>query len=208
MNMFAFPLRYLSLESERGRRLYWLDAGSIAAVTILTSAPFIAFDQANFFHKDGFVDKVGTFSSVLTGFYVAGLVAVATFARDTTGIDKVIEVGRVRMPIKGREPEYLTRREYVCSMFGYLAFVSMALTIASIVCVTALGTNLFFKGLWFHFNAEVTHLSASPIRAAVIIFFNLALSSLLVTTVRGLYYLIGRLYDRAPTPLPRDDHDR
>lgn len=140
MDLIGFPLRYLSLEDALGRSLYKRDLLGMFLVTVFITAPFILVPGANFFHKDGFVDKAGSFSSVLTGFYVAGLVAVATFPRDKRGLDKTIEVGPVRIRVRrDEEPVSLSRREYVCAMFSYLAFMSMALTITSIVCVTTAG---------------------------------------------------------------------
>lgn len=212
----AYPLRYLSLEAQSGRRLLWRDLPGMVIVAALTAAPYFIFGEANFFHKDGFIDKVGSFSSVLTGFYVAGLVAVATFPFNKSGLDKAIEVGPVFLPKRQvnndersdeqeDDREALTRREYVCSMFGYLAFMSMLTTILSIMCVTAASkVGKFDPATWelWKLNISLTH---STVRLALISISCLVLSSLFVTTSRALYYLIDRLYASSPEILPFPD---
>lgn len=210
----AYPLRYLSLEARSGRRLIWRDLPGMVVVAAFTAAPYAVFDQANFFHRDGFIDKVGTFSSVLTGFYVAGLVAVATFPFNRAGLDKVIEVGPVFLPKRradeddigpgqqDRDREALTRREYVCSMFGYLAFMSMLVTVLSIMCVTTADfVGKFNHVTWSVRGVDMT-LTHANVRLAVVGISCLVLSSLFVTTSRALYYLIDRLYASSPEVLP------
>lgn len=209
----SYPLRYLTLEGQTRRRLIWRDLPSMALVASITAAPYLLFGEANFFHKDGFIDKVGAFSSVLTGFYVAGLVAVATFPFNRAGLDKVIEVGPVFLPkpqskkddqtdFKEIDREALTRREYVCSMFGYLAFMSMLTTILAIVCVTISDkvgrVENISLGPWLG-NISLTH---GMFRGVLIGISCLVLSSLFVTTSRALYYLIDRLYASSPEIIP------
>lgn len=210
----AYPLRYLSLEARSGRRLIWRDLPSMMLVAAVTAVPYAVFEQANFFHKDGFIDKVGTFSSVLTGFYVAGLVAVATFPFNRAGLDKVIEVGPVFLPTPranddklsseqdDRDREALTRREYVCSMFGYLAFMSMLTTILSIMCVTIADWVGHFKPITWAVRGIDVSLTHADVRLGVVGISCLFLSSLFVTTSRALYYLIDRLYASSPEVLP------
>ncbi|WP_019831146.1 hypothetical protein [Sphingomonas sp. PR090111-T3T-6A] len=207
MGLTGFPLRYLVLEDARGRRLVWRDLPGMLALVVLMSAPFLLIPGANFFHKDGFVDKIGTFASVLTGFYVAGLVAVATFPRNIHGLDKVIEVGPILLPVADGERERLTRREYVCAMFGYLAFMSMIVTIIAIGCVTVSDWFKHIPGVHRTLAGTQVSIPRRWLRAVPLLGGNIVLSSVFTTTVRALYYLIDRLYVTSPKPLPREAAD-
>jgi hypothetical protein len=206
VHALIFPLRYLRLKTEKGWRLWMSDIPAAVAVGLLLSCPYMLIDQSNFFHKDGFLDKIGTFSSVLTGFYVAGLVAVATFPRNEAGLDKTIEVGKIKVSVEeGEEDEYLTRREYVCSMFGYLAFSSLLITAFSIVAVTTSDGLSVVGDYQWNYERLTIFISKSWLRGLAIGSCSVALGHVFATTVRGLYYLIDRIYAFAPTPLPRKD---
>ncbi|RSU77403.1 hypothetical protein BRX37_05975 [Sphingomonas sp. S-NIH.Pt3_0716] len=209
MNIPFYPLRYLSLRGENGFPIWWRDIFLILLFLLGISIPFIIKNNANFFHKDGFIDKVGTFSSVLTGFYVAGLVAVATFAHQVNGLDKTIEVGRIKYPHKkGEDAEFLSRRQFVCSMFGYLAFLSLIITLASIVIVIVADANPKVEDASFSFSDWRVDIDKNYMRGVSIILFNIPVASLTITTLHGLYYLIDRLYAVSPSLLPLKDEER
>lgn len=206
MRALAFPMRYLRLQTARGSKLWLRDLPGAVIVGLLISLPYLLIAGANYFHKDGFIDKIGTFASVLTGFYVAGLVAVATFPRNPAGLDKVIEVGSIKVPGRGgEEDEFLTRREYVCAMFGYLAFVSLIITTMAIICVTTSDWMNGLKDQAFAFRGRTFALPKEWLRGAAVIMSSLVLGHVFITTVRGLYYLIDRIYAVVPTPLPRKE---
>ncbi len=61
---------------------------------------------------------------VLIGFFVASLAAVATFQRP--GMDENMRGKAPTLQGKG-----VTRRQYLCYMFGYLAFMSIAVYFGS-----------------------------------------------------------------------------
>ena len=175
-------------------------------VAALISAPYLLLDSSNYFHKDGFVDKIGTFASVLTGFYVAGLVAVATFPRNEAGLDKTIEFGKIILPSANREnDEYMTRREYVCAMFGYLAFASLIITTTSIIAVTTSDWMNGFSDQTLLFAGQRITFSKICLRSVAVAGCSIILGHVFATTVRGLYYLIDRIYAVAPSPLARKD---
>jgi hypothetical protein len=190
-----FPLDYLKLENAWGKLVIRRDIVAWIIVSVLLSTPFIAFDGMNFFHKDGFLDKIGTFSSVLTGFYVAALIAVATLSSNFANLDSKIETGVIRRPseFESESPEDLTRREYVCLMFGYLAFVSLVLTGASLIIV-ALSPVVHPFSIRLQVHSYYSIWDYRWVRALVILTASVPISSLAITTVRGLYYLVERLY--------------
>ncbi|MDR6146148.1 hypothetical protein QE363_001941 [Sphingomonas sp. SORGH_AS870] len=224
------PLNYLRLVDYRRVRLIYQNITAHLVLFILFSAPFLIFEKANFFHKDGFIDKLGSFSSVLTGFYVAGLLAVATFGEHGTN-DKPITVGPIILPKRrhhllgwrrnanpsGGESEFedddladdqhLSRREYVCYMFGYLAFASLVITIFSIVVVSVLSAGSQIRPLHHQLGAYRLTVKPDFFRGMMVIAVSAYLSHVIITTCRALYYLTDRLYAKEPELLPRTDDE-
>lgn len=185
-----FPLLYLKLENAFGRYIIRRDIVPLFLLIGLLAGPFLFFGQANYFHKDGFVDKVSSFLAVLTGFYVAALIAVATLSSKFADLDLPITDGEVRLPSKdGEAGELLSRRQYVCYMFGYMAFVSLFLSLACIALVV-LSPLLADEG----FSIWSVRIAHSWVRGTGILILTIPLASLALTTVRGLYYLVERLY--------------
>lgn len=207
-SVLTYPLNYLKLKDEKGNRLFRRNSLALVSLVTVLSAPFILFD-ANYFGDKGFLDRFGSFSAVLTGFYIAALVGVANFASSVGDLDSEIEVGPISRPnpnpLEGEQKEeLLTRRQYVCSMFGYLAFVSLVLSVGAILLIvtavplrSTIGTLMEWVGLGSIKN-ELHFLSA-----VVVVGFNIILAHLLVTTFHGLYYLIERLYAKKPKILPK-----
>jgi len=207
-SVLTYPLSYLSLKDEGGNRLFRRNWLALMTVVVILSAPFILFD-ANYFGDKGFLDRFGSFAAVLTGFYIAALVGVASFASSMGDLDNEIEVGRITRripnPVEGEGPEeYLTRRQYVCSMFGYLAFVSLVLSVGAVLLIVGADpARAATEALARWLGGQVDHYGLQIVRALVIVAFNLVLSHLLVTTCHGLYYLIDRLYAKKPKILPK-----
>jgi len=189
-----YPLRYFRLVNDEKRHLELWPTLLLALVLAL---PFIFVPGTAFFHKDGFLDKLLILTSALTGFYVAALVAAATFTHPD--LDKVFKAGPVALVTRDNGQkimEYLTRREFVCRIFGYLAFSSFVISLFASLFVGASGFD----------HAAVTHWrligpfiggNYLPVTRAVVIFcFTLAIAHLAVVTGLGLYYLIDRLHRR------------
>ena len=193
----TFPFRYLTLRTAKRWPLPVRDLIPTVLLIIILATPFLVFDTTNYFHKDGFIDKLGTFASVLTGFYVAGLVAVATFSHELGDLDEVIKIGPIIR--KGKTPEqdtHLTRREYVCQMFGYLATLSLIITLTSIIAVI-LAQSLNLPSDWI-MPLTTLRMEKETMRAVAIVIMSIPISHLVVTTTHSLYYLIDRIYDKKP----------
>lgn len=199
MNVLTYPLRYLSLCDEHGRRLYLRNLVTVILLTIAFTLPFWLTD-ANYYADGGLLDRFGNFSAVLSGFYIAALVAVASFGPSLGDIDDVIQVGKItRAPDEeGDEPETLTRRQYVCSLFGYLAFLSLLISVLGIVVVTVAGAGSKMLGL-----LDVR--AVRPVGLLLAIVINLIIAHMIVTTCHGLYYLIDRLYAKSAKLLPKSE---
>jgi hypothetical protein len=180
-----YPLRYFRIENSEKRRI---DAVATIVIAILVSSPFIFIHGAVFFGQGGFLDKLVILTSGLTGFYVAALVAAATFAHPD--LDKTITAGPLALVTKdadgNRIREALTRREFVCTIFGYLAYLALALSVLSAAAISLSGIDLP-KGhddlVWYG-------------RAIGVFVFSMMTAHLIVATSLGLYYLMDRLYRR------------
>jgi hypothetical protein len=159
----------------------------------------------NFFGTDGVVDRIGTLTSTLTGFYVAALVAAATFASSHAELDEVIKKGKVYQLtlVEGQPDEdYLTRREYVCAIFGYVSISALLISISSILIVSisdAVSTTMR-PGTWT--DCAIEMLAGLSALIYMILVFHL-----IITTAHGLYYLSYRLYigEGAPVDQPWGD---
>lgn len=206
--VLTYPLSYLSLKDESGRRLFRRNWVAVLVAVVVMSVPFIFFD-ANYFSDRGFLDRIGSFAAVLTGFYIAALVGVASFASSVGDLDEEIEVGRISRPAPDPaenedSEEFLTRRQYVCSMFGYLAFMSLMLSVGAILLiVVADPAHVAISATASWIDVETVTWLQTVGRAAVVMGFNLVLAHLLVTTCHGLYYLIDRLYAKKPVLLSK-----
>jgi hypothetical protein len=182
----AYPLRYLRLKNAEKSAIEWI---ATFGATVALAAPFIFIPGAIFFRNGGFLDKALILTSALTGFYVAALVAAATFAHPD--LDKTITAGPIALISKDDDgvkiAQALTRREFVCMIFGYLAFLSMAISVLS-----SLAIGIAESGLMKIISATIFWY----LRALAILGFSLMVSHLMVVTSLGIYYLMDRLYRR------------
>lgn len=199
-NPISFPLRYLALQDEKKGKLYRRDWARVLLGACAVSLPFWV-TGANYFGSDGFIDRVSAFTGVLTGFYVAALVGIASFATTDRGMDEVIVSGAIIDPRQGQgEGEPLTRRQYVCALFGYLAFLSMIFALAAILLLS-------IAPFWAQvqaFTPDQASWALWLIRGAVLFLINGVIAHIVITTCHGLYYLIERLYSERDKVNPKD----
>ncbi len=187
-----YPFVYFRLQNEEKRRFDVLPTLVLASII---TAGFSLLPNAVFFEPDGFLDKCLNLTSALTGFYIAALVAAATFSHPD--LDKVIKSGPVVLITKGADgrkiQEALTRREFTCAIFGYLAFAAMLISLCA-----ALGVGLskvrWDELPWPTIGGVVASSYLPWGRAAVVFVYSVAISHLIVATALGLWYLMDRLY--------------
>ena len=194
MDKIFFPLRYLALVNPEKRRVELITTISIAT---LLSGPFLMLVGTNFFHPNGFMDKLLTLTSCLTGFYIAALVAAATF--NLSDLDNPIRFGNVYIVRRDHDgvkiQENLSRRQLVCHIFGYLSFLSFFLSVVFGYCVSLAGSFPFSFTSGF---SENIHWLLMIIRALAIISVNLVISHLLIVTNIGIYYMMHRIFKAEP----------
>ncbi len=194
-----FPLRYFALINSEKRHL---DLWPTLLLTAVLATPFIAIPGASFFQSGGFLDKLLVLTSALTGFYVAALVAAATFPRGD--LDKPITLGAISLPMKidgEKVVANLTRREFACTIFGYLAFSAMMISIFGglFVALGPVSTKAVRSLPWV--GHLMTGYRYEALRGVFVVAFCVAISHLAVVTSLGLYYLMDRLNRRDPEVL-------
>ncbi len=201
MLVFTSPFKYLRLRNERGTRLAFRDLLPVLIITAIFSAPFILLDQVNFFRPTGFVDRIGSLAAVLAGFYIAALVAVGSFSASIGDLDSPITNGKIFL--HKNDDTSLTRREYICAVFGFLSFLSLFIAIASsFILIIAPSLSVMASGR----TVSLLGCETSPshvLRYISIFLYCLTLSMMIVTTFYGLYYLTDRIYAKSPKILPK-----
>jgi hypothetical protein len=204
-----YPLRYFALVNNEKRHI---DLWPSIILAVLLAAPFVALPGTSFFSPNGFLDKLLTLMSCLTGFYVAALVAAATFSHPD--LDKTITAGPIALVTKDHDgkriTELLTRREFACTIFGYLAFATLTLSIIAAFLIALSNAKLVALsggGNWAAFFASSYFLY---VRGVVIVAICLTAAHIFIVTCLGLYYLMDRLYRRdrrIVTPKSSTDSD-
>jgi hypothetical protein len=138
------------------------------------------------FGNAGIVNSINGLLNALIGFYLAALAAIASFPNNT--LDQLMKGRTPEIYIRrggSKNLEKLTRRRFLCILFGYCTFVSIliyfigvtsSLLLPSLSSITFfISWKTFFKFSWLS------------------IYFFLV-SSLLITTLLGLHYLVDRMH--------------
>jgi hypothetical protein len=151
------------------------------------------------------VDGLGSITTVLAGFYVAGLVAMATFFRENSSLDDVITVGPAILHFGTESEEHLTRRQYVCAMFGFLVATSFLLAISSVMLRSFSPAIKIVIGNEALTIRSTTFLFAQVAEILAVCMWMFLFIWQLVLTSRSLYYLMDRIYDVRPVLGRRSD---
>lgn len=193
------PLKYLRIRSECGRLIALRGVILAVLVALIFMSLLHQVDELNLYGDGGLIDRIGEFISTLTGFYVAALVAVATFSQGSPEMDEGMVSGKLHVKIEGGNEE-LSRREYLTALFGYLVTLAFALSLTSIIFVVIGGAfdkisgSLQVNGLNFSYHYVVSFATSA-------LYFAL-LFHLIVETSSGLYYFIDKLYRVKPRIKP------
>lgn len=179
------PFGYLNIKGVSGKLVYdWLIP---LFLSILSSLYFhFAITKPELLlSSDGFFKSTISFISILPGFYIASLAAIATFNRKQIDDPLISDGGTPYIYIKGvkengrpyRTKEDITRRLFLCMLFSFLTAESILL-------------------IMIH-NFAIPYISISESAYALSIYlfiFLFLLWQLLVTTFFGLYYLGDRIH--------------
>ena len=189
---------YVRLRRQDGARVMAVEIWSSFGLASAFAFFWLLIGAPNSFGKDGLIDGLGSITTVLAGFYVAGLVAIATFFRENSSLDEVITSGPAILDWGTIDEEHLTRRQYVCSIFGFLVALSFILAISAVVLRSSSRSIVkAFEGVAFkvfEYNIALNgFLEIAGIFTWVFVFI-----WQVILTLRGLYYLMDRIYDVTP----------
>ena len=166
------PLRYLAIRHGTKPRFDW---GWPIILTVITMSVFRFLPvQPEILGDGGVLKGVRDLIALFAAFFVVALAAVATFSRET--LDRPMQ-GTAPMLANGE----LTRREFVCYLFGYLAVMSFILFLAAVaaqIIAPSLRAELSINALWW----------TKAISGTV---FAFGFWNMFVTTLFGIYFFGG-----------------
>lgn len=177
------PVAYLRIKHPVKRHFDWtlplfLTGFSALLFFSLPSLPAVS-------GPEGLVFVVTDLIKILVGFYIASLAAVSTF--DRPSMDEMIagEEPTLSVSRKGIEKTIkLTRRRFLCYLFGYLSFLGMA---------------LYFLGATSNLLANPLHETLCPkyyeaAKYSFLALYFFFVFNLLTTTLLGLHFLTDRIH--------------
>lgn len=137
------------------------------------------------FGQNGIISLIIGIVQMLTGFYIASLAAVATFKKKGMDDHMKGQTAELKIMKKGVcDIETLSRRRFLCLLFGYLAFISIVV--------------YFTGGLANIVAPTVSNFISIKLRMIVkwgfLWFYLVVTANLLVTTLLGLFYMIDRIH--------------
>jgi hypothetical protein len=183
------PMRYLRIR--QGVSLFKSKAVYDWVLPLALSIPatYIGYKYSiGIFSEKGVIGGFQKLLEILVPFYIAALAAVATFARE--GLDEPLKGHAATVSIRHANGEWiehvLTRRQFICYLFGYLSFLSLVLF------VVILFLNLVSQksGAVFH---ETFGGYLSYAKMFVIYIFMVPIWQMIVTTLLGVYFMSERL---------------
>jgi hypothetical protein len=184
VSLLLRPFDYLRIRHDAKNLFdWWIPiALAIATVAIVAVLP----QRISLLGNPGLVSGFSGLLQVLTGFYIAALAALATFNKDD--MDKLMsgDPPRLLTTVRGEDKEIrLTRRRFLCLMFGYLSLLSLLLY------MIGLGAQLFG-------NNVAALVRSEDIRTAfyysALFFYSLVMFNMVITTLVGLYYMADRMH--------------
>ncbi|MDE1489063.1 hypothetical protein KKI90_22850 [Xenorhabdus bovienii] len=130
--------------------------------------------------KDSLISLVNGILQILSGFYIASMAAVSTFQKK--GMDDVM---------RGSAPtlrdEELTRRKFLAYLFGYLAFMSIAMYFVGGA------TQLMHSSI-----KEMSLLSLPFMKNFLLFIYLIAICNIIYTTTLGMFFMIDKMHDEEP----------
>ncbi len=186
MKLFS-PLSYLRIKHEEKD---WYDYKIPFAVSlVVTIVYYFHANKISLIETNGLLLQVNGLLQVLIGFYIAALAAVSTFSNSS--IDEVMAGVPPTLVEKFRGQKLtveLTRRRFVCYLFGYLALVSFMLFCFGMISI--LIGKPFHSWLLTFWSLDAI-LWLKTVFVGVYIFI---LMNIITTTLLGLYFLAVRFH--------------
>jgi len=185
--------RGLAYRSIKHRDMHWYTTTVPLALTLVASASILLLpNPPPLLGKDGLVASSLSVLSTLPGFFFAGLAAVATFNGMNMDAEMPAPAPTVRVQVGGTSSVIsLSRRQFLSYLFSYLVLISFALCVASLALSAVTPTLLELKSgilanghyaFWF------------TVRALGVMSYLAVASSVLVTTLHGMFFLTERIH--------------
>lgn len=179
------PLNYLRISGYSLGKFNW---GYPCAFAIITSVYIWLYpsDISIFKGDNSLLSGLLNFLNLLPGFYITALAAVATFNRKT--MDEELDGSKATLyaqengQIKERN---LTRRRFLCYLFGYLSFISLFLFIVGIVIKIAPPTE-FIPLKYYNYKKYFECILA--------FLYMFTFYQMITVTLVGLFYLSDRMH--------------
>lgn len=184
------PLSYLRIKQKV--KFYFDVVYPIAVTTIVLLAAYSLPEKVNVFGTSGVIFQISELLKMLIGFYIASLAAIATF--QAAALDQPLSGSTATLWVSRRGAGFdksLTRRQFLCYLFGYLAFMSLFMFSSGMLAVSLAADikNLIDPAyqIWVKGGFSGVYI--------------LILSHMLIATLLGLHYLTDRLH-RPPETAP------
>ncbi|WP_085904179.1 hypothetical protein [Kiloniella majae] len=185
------PLNYLRINVSKDGK--WLQGKKIydlllpLGIAIFTTIVFwFVRNHSSITGTEGIMADIKGLVQLLTAFFIAALAAVSTFPNDT--LDEGLSGSPALLKVSNQsEPTTLTRRQFVCYLFGYLSLMSI-LTFLFISISQGLSEELR-ELIKYLIPSQHISLVIDSVRTFGIFIFSLIIGNLLITTLLGLYFL-------------------
>lgn len=186
------PLDYLRIKhSEK----LWVDYYAPLVMTFL----FIIFIynlplSLKIFGDKGLIEIITGILQILTGFYIASLAAISTFNKK--GMDDIMpgEPPTLKVSYRGSiRTDRLTRRRFLCLMFGYLAYLSLILYFLGETANLIKENAMIIVAVQYHAMVKWVFVS-------IYLFLS---NNLIITTLLGLYYMVDRIHRSDPKAIEK-----
>ena len=173
------PVRYLRIRHDIKAKFDWGWPVGLTAATMLMF--WLLPVRPPILSEHGFLKGIRDLIALFAAFYVVALAAVSTFSLET--LDE---------PMEGTTPTLdgkdLSRREFVCFLFGYLSVLSFALFLTS-VAAEIISPSLH---VW------LSEMALAWVRAITGALFTLGFWNMVITTLLGVWFLVERVHLRTP----------
>jgi hypothetical protein len=144
--------------------------------------------KGTLFSEHGIIGGFQRLLELLIPFYIVALAAVATFER--RGLDEEMKgqpaILALRRASGEKADHFLTRRKFICYLFGYLASCSLCLFVIILMC-----------GLWeeqlARMAAVVFGAWTKYMKIGTLLVFLVPIWQIIITTLLGVFFMSERL---------------
>jgi hypothetical protein len=183
LQILLAPLDWWRVRHPAVRALNLVVPGFIALIIGLVI--LLSPTKVNIFGEYGIVHQANGLMQILSGFYIASLAAIATFNRP--GLDEIMKGDPPRFKRNGTlKEEELTRRRFLCLLFGYLSFAAIALYVlgaTAMIAAPALAAGI------------PEGAARDALRFAFAYLFGFFSAQLLLATFLGIHYMAVRIQE-------------